>query len=70
MAFSETFVLKDDGSFVKSFDLSQQELIMTQDKSEACSLTLSEALEVVERLGSLASERLVLKAVQEPLKSH
>ena len=69
MAFSEIFVLQDDGSFVKSFDLHQQKLDMTQDRTEACSFTLSDALEVVERLGSLASQRLVLKAVQGAVRS-
>ena len=69
MAFSETFVLQDDGSFVKSFDLDQQKLTMTSDLVEAHSFTLRDALEVVERLGSLASQRLVLKAVQGTVRS-
>ncbi|ABW31543.1 hypothetical protein [Acaryochloris marina] len=64
MAFPKRFVLHDDGSFVKDFDLNQQKLTMTKDQTEAQSLTLLEALEVVERLGSLASKRLVVKGFE------
>ena len=63
MAFSERFIIHDDGLFVKSFDLDQPRLTMTQHRSEALSLTLVEAIEVVYRLGWLASRRLVVKAV-------
>ena len=51
MAFAERFVIHDDGSFVKSFDLDQPRLTMTQDRSEAQSLTFAEALEVVRSAG-------------------
>lgn len=69
MAFHKTFVLLDDGSFVKSFDLHQQKLAMTQDGSEAQSFTLSDDLEVAERLGYLAAEKLVLKVVEGTARS-
>lgn len=69
MSSDQTFVLQDEASFVVSFDLNQQKLIMTQDRSEAYFFTLSEALEVVRRLGWLASKRLVLKAIEGTVKS-
>ena len=56
-------------SYVKDFDVEQQQHTMTQDWAEALFFTLSEALEVVERLGYLASERLVVKAVEGAARS-
>lgn len=64
MSFNQAFVLQDEDSFVQSFDLEQQQLTMTPDRVEAVLLTLSEALEVVEQLGYLASKRLVVKAIK------
>ncbi len=58
------FILQDEESYVKDFDIEQQQLTMTQDRTEAQSFTLMEALKVVERLGYLASKRLVVKAVE------
>lgn len=69
MNSSKNFILQDEGSFVKEFDIERQKLTMTQDRTEAHFFTLSAALEVVERLGYLASERLVVKAVEGALKS-
>ncbi|NJN39297.1 MAG: hypothetical protein HC790_12260 [Acaryochloridaceae cyanobacterium CSU_3_4] len=68
MSFSETFILHDDGSFVKSFDCVQQQLIMTPDRSEAHLFALLEALEVVRLLGWLASKRLMVKAIEGDVK--
>ncbi|NJM67354.1 MAG: hypothetical protein HC851_17600 [Acaryochloris sp. RU_4_1] len=68
MPFSETFILHDDGLFVKSFDCVQQQLTMTPNRSEAQLFALLPALEVVRRLGWLASKRLVVKAIKGAVK--
>ncbi len=64
MIKQNAFVIHDDGSFVKDYDYGQQQLTMTQDRSEVHFFTLLDALEVVEWLGCLASKRLVVKAVE------
>lgn len=58
------FILQDEDSFVKDFDIEQQQLMMTQDVTEAVCLCLKDALEVVRLLGWLASKRLVVKPFQ------
>ena len=54
---------------MQSFDLEQQQLVMTQDRSEPLFLTLVEALEGVHILGWLESKRLVLKVVSGVVKT-
>jgi hypothetical protein len=68
MISNQIFLLQDDGFFVESFNFEQQVLIMTQDKEEAHPFKLLDALEVVRRLGWLASKRLLVKAVDGVVK--
>lgn len=58
------FILQDEESYVKDFNIEQQQLMMTQDVTEAVCLSLDDALEVVRLLGWLASKRLVVRPIQ------
>jgi hypothetical protein len=68
MFANQIFLVQDDGFFVESFNFEQQVLTMTQDRKEAYFFTLLDALEVVRRLGWLASKRLVVKAIDGVMK--
>lgn len=63
MEINQKFVLVDEGSFVRSFDLRQPTLLMTSRLSQAVQLSGAEAEQVISRLGWLASSKLERQAV-------